>query len=48
VDEKDTTLYGEFSELLKNDLPLDSMFSRNRSFSKSLKKKSEGQQEEPE
>ena len=41
MDEKDSALYSEFSERLKKDMPLDGIFSRNRSFSKNLKKRSE-------
>ena len=41
VDQKDSQLYMEFSERLKQDKPLDEIFSRNRSFSKQLKRRSE-------
>lgn len=42
VDNNDSLLYSEFTERLKQDKPLDEIFSRNRSFSKNLKRKSEG------
>lgn len=41
VDEHDFLLYSEFTELAKEDQPLDYLYSRNRSFSKKVKRENE-------
>lgn len=41
VDKKDHDLYEEFSARLKSDETLDTVFSRNRSFSKKIKRQRE-------
>lgn len=38
VDEKNSDLYSEFWKRIKEDKPLDDLFSRNRSFSKKIKR----------
>ena len=46
VDKKDNLLYNEFTSSLKDDTSLDQIFSRNRSFSKTQKRKHEVESKE--
>ena len=41
VDDAHADLYTEFNDAIKQNIPLDSIFSRNRSFNKKLKKRAE-------